>query len=157
MADKSAKATGGSFSECVKALQERYDRDKIVYRHHVQKLSQLKPIQDNYESSLCQTIHDLTRHSSGMKTCDGATFEQLLVAMIEPLFPTVLIKLWSDFTSDSHSPPALVDLIKFLKRRQAVELKLYYHRSLSCNFKHRRKLLLNPKPCMLKITIRSLL
>ncbi len=127
MADKSAKAivrvhgSGGSFSECVKALQERYDRNKIVYRHHVQKLSQLKPIQDNYES-LCQTIHDLTRHSSGMKTCDGATFEQLLVAMIEPLLPTVLIKLWSDFTSDSHSPPALVDLIKFLKRRsQAVE------------------------------------
>ena len=127
MVDKGAKSivrihsAGGSFSECIKALQERYDRNKVVYRHHVQKLTQLKPIQDNYES-LCQTIQDLTRHSSGMKTCDGTTFEQLLVAMIEPLLPSVLTKLWSDFTSESHSPPALPDLIKFLKRcSQAVE------------------------------------
>ncbi len=97
------------------------DRNKIVYRHHVQKLSQLKPIQDKYES-LCQTVHDLTRHASGMKTCDGATLEQLLVAMVEPLFPTVLTILWSDFTSDSHSPPTFADLIKFMKRHsQAVE------------------------------------
>ena len=34
----------------------------------------------------------------------------------------MLTKLWSDFTSDSHSPPTFTDLIKFLKRRsQAVE------------------------------------
>ena len=98
MLDKGAKAidrvcsTGGSFSECVKALKECYDRNKIVYRHHVQKLFQLKPIQDSYES-LRQTIHDLTRHSSGLKYCDGATFEQLIVAMVEPLLPTVLTKL----------------------------------------------------------------
>ena len=60
--------------------------------------------------------------SCGMKTCDGATFEQLLVAMVEPLLPTVLTKLWSDFTSESHSPPGLADLLKFLKRRsQAIE------------------------------------
>ena len=65
MVDKGAKAlvrvhgTGGSFSECVKALQERYECNKIVYRHHVQKISQLKPIQDNY-NSLCQIIQDLT-------------------------------------------------------------------------------------------------
>ena len=127
MVDKGAKAlvrvhgAGGSFSECIKALQESYDQNKIVYRHHVQKLSQLKPIQDNYDS-LCQIIHDLTHHTSGMKTCDGATFEQLLVAMVEPLLPTVLTKLWSDFTSESHSPPGLANLLKFLKRRcQAVE------------------------------------
>ena len=112
---------GGSFSECVKALQERYDRNKIVYRHHVQKLSQFKPIQDNYDS-LCQIIHDLTRHINGKTTCDGATFEQLLVAMVEPLLPTVLTKLWSDFTSESHSLPGLANLFKFLKHRcQAVE------------------------------------
>ncbi len=127
MSDKGAKAIvrvhsiSGSYSECVAALRERYDRNKIVYRHHVQKLTQLKPIQDTYES-LCQTIHDLTRHTSGMKSCDGATYEQLIVAMIEPLLPTVLIKLWSDFTSDSIAPPTLSDLLKFFKRRsQAVE------------------------------------
>ncbi len=59
----------GSYSECVAALRERYDRNKIVYGHHVQKLTQLKLIQDTYES-LCQTIHDLTRHTSGMKSCE---------------------------------------------------------------------------------------
>ena len=48
------------------ALQECYDRNKSVYRHHVQKLFQLKPIQDTNES-ICQTIQDLTRQSSGMK------------------------------------------------------------------------------------------
>ncbi len=114
MSDKGAKAivrvhsASGSYSECVKALQERYDRNKIVYRHHVQKLSQLKPMQDTYES-LCQNVHNLTRHSCGMKSCDGATFEQLIVAMVEPLLPTVLSKLWSDFTSESNLPPTLAD------------------------------------------------
>ncbi len=122
MSDKGAKvivrvhSASDSYSECVKALQERYDRNKIVYRHHVQKLSQLKPVQDTYES-LCQTVQDLTRHSYGMKSCDGATFEQLIIAMVEPLLLTVLSKLWSDL------PPTLADLLKFLKRRrsQAVE------------------------------------
>ena len=115
MSDKGAKAIvrvhsiSGSFNECVMALQERYDRNKIVYRHHVQKLIQLKPIQDTYES-LCQTIHDLTRYTSGMKSCDGATYEQLIVAMIEPLLPTVLTKLWSDFTSESNLHINMSDL-----------------------------------------------
>ena len=42
--------------------------------------------------------------------------------MVESLLPTVLTKLWSDFTSESHSPPGLADLLKFLTRRsEAVE------------------------------------
>ena len=127
MSHKGAKAiiqvhsVSGSYSECVKALQERYDRNKIVYRHHVQKLSQLKPVQDTYES-LCQTVQDLTRHSYGMKLCDGVAFEQLIVAMVEPLLPTVLFKLWSEFTSESNLPPTFADLLTFLKcSSQAVE------------------------------------
>ena len=42
--------------------------------------------------------------------------------MVEPLLPTVLTKLWCEFTSESNSPPGFADLFKFLKcRSQAVE------------------------------------
>ena len=58
MLDKEAKSiirlhcASGSYTECVKALQERYDRNKMVYQHHAEKLFQLKPVQDTYEG-LC--------------------------------------------------------------------------------------------------------
>ncbi len=70
---------------------------------------------------VCQTVKDLTCHSCVMKSCDGATLEQLIVAMVEPLLPTALFKLWSDFISELNLP-TLADLLKFLKRHsQAVE------------------------------------
>ena len=57
-----------------------------------------------------------------MKACGGNTFKQLIVALVEPLVPTLSARLWSDFTSGTTSPSALVDLIKFIERRiQAVE------------------------------------
>ena len=91
-----------------------YKSAMTVYRHHAEKLFQLKPVQDTYEG-LCKLLHDITRHSGGMKACGGNTFEQLIVALVEPLLPTLNARLWSDFTSETTSSPALVDLIKFFK------------------------------------------
>ena len=92
MLDKEAKSiirlhcASGSYTECecVKALHESYDRNKMVYRHHAEKLLQLKPVQDTYES-LCKLLHDITCHSGVMKACGGNTFEQLIVALVVPV------------------------------------------------------------------------
>ena len=64
----------------------------------------------------------MPRHSCGMKACGGDLFEQLIVSIVESLFPPLSTRLWADFTSESSTTPGLPDLVKFLKHRlQAVE------------------------------------
>ncbi len=105
----------------MKAIQERYDRNKMVYRHHTEKLLQLKSAPETYDG-LSKLLHDLTRHTGGMKACGGDSFSQIVVSIVEPLLPTLSARLWSDFTSEASSPPPLDELVKFLKRRlQAIE------------------------------------
>ncbi len=127
MKDDSAKTTvrlhgsGGSYSECVAALEARYDRNKLVYRHHAKKLFYLEAVSESYDG-LIKLKEDLTRHVGGLRACKGDTFEQLVVAVLEPLLPTLSARLWSEFTTSSTHPPSLSEFVKFLDQRlQAVE------------------------------------
>ena len=65
MIDSAAKSivrlhcSSGSYEQCVRALKECYDRNKLVYRHHTEKLFNLNPVSETYES-ISQLMHDLT-------------------------------------------------------------------------------------------------
>jgi len=55
---------GGSYFDCVEVLQVRYDRNKMVYKHHTEKVMQLKSATETYDS-LGKYRHDATLLFSG--------------------------------------------------------------------------------------------
>ncbi len=68
---------------------------------------------ETYEG-LMQLKENLTRHIGGIRACKSDSFEQLVVAVLEPLLPSLSARLWSEDTTECSDPPPLTDFIKFL-------------------------------------------
>ncbi len=116
------KAQSGVYADVVKALKARYDRNKLVFQHHIKQLQSLSSISDDHDSYV-RFLQSITKHVGGAVTCGGNTFEQLVTAMLEAHLPRPAAVLWSDFSSkDGDCPPTLAKLEEFIENRiQATE------------------------------------
>ena len=73
---------GGSYDIVVQALQARYDRHKLVYKHHVKQVLSLSPIADDYHSYI-NFKNIATKNINGLHASKGDSFEQLLTSLFE--------------------------------------------------------------------------
>ena len=108
--------TEASTRTVVEALKSRYDRNKLVYKHHVKELLALSPISDDHDSYE-RLKHSITKYIGGLKSCGGDSFEQFVAALLERLLPRSAAVLWADFSSKSDRPPTLGTFTDFLDRR----------------------------------------
>ncbi len=106
------KAQSGVYANVVKALKARYDRNKLVFKHHVKQLQSLSSISDDRDSYV-RFLQSITKHGGGVVACGGNTFEQLVPAILEAHLPRPAAVLWSDFSSkDGDCAPTLEELME---------------------------------------------
>ena len=110
MTDQTAKdlvrlnGYGGSYENVVQALQARYNRHKLVYKHHVKQVLSLSPITDDYHS-YTNFKNIVIKHRNGLQAGGGDSFEQLLTSLFEGLLPRNASAMWSEFTAKDSRPP----------------------------------------------------
>ena len=122
MTDQTAKdlvrlnGYGGSYENVVQALQARYNRHKLVYKHHVKQVLSLSPITDDYHS-YTNFKNIVTKHRNGLQASGGDSFEQLLTSLFEGLLPRNASAMWSEFTAKDFRPPTIKTFMDFIDRR----------------------------------------
>ena len=107
---------GGSYDSVVQALQARYDRHKLVYKHHVKQVLSLSPIADDYHSYI-NFKNIATKRINGLQASKGDSFEQILTSLFEVLFPRNASVIWSEFTAKDSRPPTLKTFLNFIDKR----------------------------------------
>ncbi len=127
----------GDYDAVVKTLQHRYDRHKLVYRHHVKQVHGLTQISDDYGSYI-QFKDIVIKHHHGMQASCGESYDQLYTAILEALLPRTASALWSQHTAKNPHPPTLKEFLAFLDRRiESTEtLSNTNKRPLSSNDRH---------------------
>ena len=107
---------GGSYDSVVQALQARYDRHKLVYKHHVKQVLSLSPIADDYHSYI-NFKNIATKNINGLQASKGDSFEQLLTSLFEVLLSLNASVIWSEFTVKDSRPPTLKTFLNFIDKR----------------------------------------
>ena len=108
-----------NFDEAVKMLQAHYDDNRLLHRHHFERLTMV-------ESFGCRT-KDINRLQSkvntavrGLKDSNGYTAGQLVVATLINMFDKSMLQGWRQFTHKLTDPPELSHLLEFLDYQKTV-------------------------------------
>ena len=92
-------SVSGSYNNVIAALRFRYDKVKLVHKHHVSQLLSLYPVGDDHDS-LVRLKHTLAKHLGGIAACKADTFGQFIAAFIETLVSHSTLQAWSEYSSD---------------------------------------------------------
>ena len=109
-------AVKGCYDEVVAALQTRYDKNRVVYMHHVSALHSRGTIRSNSDD-LIRGKQQLELHRNGLKANKGDTIDQFLVASTVLLMDSNCAAKWADYTSSKKDPPDWETLMNFFEHR----------------------------------------
>ena len=105
-----------SYAKVVEALEERYDRCKTVYLHHVKKIESQGPIAYTH-ASLRESLGFIQDRYQGLARNKGLSLDQYLAAHVELLMDDTCKSHWGVYSAKNKLPPTLDDVCGFLKER----------------------------------------
>ena len=118
--------TGENYEEAVSCLKSRYDRPRLIYRTHVQKIMDVPPLKDNNGRDL-RRLHDMVQqHLRALKAMDNDLSGAFITSIIELKLDTDTLFEWQKHSQAERKTPHYDDLLKFIDlRAQASETSMY--------------------------------
>ena len=108
----------GNYDNVVTALKKRYDKNHVVYMHHVASLHSRAPTRSSCDD-LIRCIQEIELHYSGVVATQGDTLGQYLAAMTLLLMDSSCASHWADYTSKRTDPPDLDTVREFCEHHIA--------------------------------------
>ena len=105
-----------SYATVVEALEERYDRCKTMYLHHIKKIKMQGPITYNH-ASLRESLGFIQDQYQGLVRNKGPSLDQYLAAHLELLMDDTCKSHWGVYSAKNRLPPMMEDVCEFLKER----------------------------------------
>ena len=100
----------------MEALEERYDRCKTVYLHHVKKIETQGPIAYNH-ASLRESLGFIQDQYQGLVHNKGPSLDEYLAAHLELLMDDTCKSHWGVYSAKNRLPPTMENVCEFLKER----------------------------------------
>ena len=104
------------YSEVVDELKKRYDKCKVVYLHHVNRILNRGTVHYT-RKNLRDSLEFIRRHKQGLERNNGPTLDQFLAAFMELHMDDECKSHWGVFSAKSKQPPTLDHLCEFLEER----------------------------------------
>ena len=114
--------TGDNYKEALTCLKSRYDRPRLIYRTHVQKIVDTPSLKDGNGKEL-RRLHDtIQQHVRALKSMDGDPAGAFLTSIIELKLDTGTMFEWQRQSQTKKTTPHYGDLLNFIDlRAQASE------------------------------------
>lgn len=106
-------------------LKETYDQCQSVFKAHFSKLTKKQEFPHS-QQGLDDLLAKFYEHTAGLKTCGGATYEQVIAALMEQQMAEETHQQWLEHSSKTKKPPTYASMIDFPKGKKTtlpVELK----------------------------------
>lgn len=109
-------AVGGSYDNVVEALENRYDKKRVVYAKHVEAIVAQGTIHDNM-GDLARCIKECSFHYNGLYSADGGTLSQFMTALLSRLMDASCADHWANFIASKEGVPDFGVFQDFLEHR----------------------------------------
>ena len=114
--------TADSYAEAISYLKARYDRPRLIYRTHVQKIMNAPSLREGRGMELRRLYDTILQHIRALKTMDGDLTSAFLTSIIElKLDPDTMFE-WQKHSQEQKTTPQYEDILGFIDlRAQASE------------------------------------
>ena len=113
--------TGDNYKETLNCLKSRYDRPRLIYRTHVQKIVDT-PLKDGNGKELRRLRDTIQQHLRALQSMDGDPASSFLTSIIKFKLDTGTMFEWQRHSQTKKTTPHYGDLLNFIDlRAQASE------------------------------------
>ena len=111
-------ATLGSdgYNQGIRALCQKYGRERMIFREHLQQLTRKKTFGYNAKD-MAYTVETWSTHIRGLQDCGAYKATHILATLLESQFDSELAHQWALVSLDTNEPSNMEDLLKFLTAR----------------------------------------
>ena len=114
--------TADSYAEAISCLKAHYDRPRLIYHTHVQKIMGAPSLREGSSKELHRLYDTIQQHICALKTMDGDLTGAFLTSIIELKLDPVTIFEWQKHTQEHKTTPQYEDILGFIDlRAQASE------------------------------------